>query len=427
MTSSDDLTLPPGSRILHVGPHKTGTTTLQSAFHVARNRLAAKGVAYAGRERQPMLAARAISGQNTREGAIPLSHWDRLCSEVARVDADKRVVISSEYFSGARDRHVPAIIEGLGGAERIHVVVTVRPLVKIMPSQWQQYIQDGTQAGWGEWLKGMLLEPPYQKPSPSFWLRHQHDDLVRRYAEVVGPENVTVIVVDSADPSRHLRTFESMLALDEGDLVPEDAMLQRSLTYPEVEIVRAVNMEFKQREWPDVLYGRVIRQGVSRYLRDIRTPPKDEPRVAMPTWAVDEACRIGGRIAEGIDKQGVRVIGDLGILDKRPSHTIDEIPETAPVTPEMASRAIFGALVHCGYAPQSDIDDARKLFSGGPDRTIVSLLAPESGGLPATRRLAVDKPDIRLSHQPLNKIRTTTLVRVLGQRVARKIRRTVGR
>ncbi|MEJ7756576.1 MAG: hypothetical protein WKF83_09890 [Nocardioidaceae bacterium] len=35
-----DLLLPKGTRLLHIGPHKTGTTSLQGAFHNNRDRLA---------------------------------------------------------------------------------------------------------------------------------------------------------------------------------------------------------------------------------------------------------------------------------------------------------------------------------------------------------------------------------------------------
>ena len=57
------LLLKPGARLLHIGPHKTGTTAIQGAFDLARARLAAHGVVYAGAERQPLLAALAVTGQ----------------------------------------------------------------------------------------------------------------------------------------------------------------------------------------------------------------------------------------------------------------------------------------------------------------------------------------------------------------------------
>lgn len=42
------MAYPDGSVILHIGPHKTGTTTLQAAFHQNREPLEAQGVHYVG-------------------------------------------------------------------------------------------------------------------------------------------------------------------------------------------------------------------------------------------------------------------------------------------------------------------------------------------------------------------------------------------
>ena len=45
---TDPLLLPEGCRLIHIGPHKTGTTALQWAMHVARDSLHEQGVHYAG-------------------------------------------------------------------------------------------------------------------------------------------------------------------------------------------------------------------------------------------------------------------------------------------------------------------------------------------------------------------------------------------
>ncbi|MEZ5191704.1 MAG: hypothetical protein R2734_03745 [Nocardioides sp.] len=53
MTSADPLLLPVGSRLVHIGPHKTGSTAIQSALHDVRDRLAEYDVHYAGSRRRP--------------------------------------------------------------------------------------------------------------------------------------------------------------------------------------------------------------------------------------------------------------------------------------------------------------------------------------------------------------------------------------
>ncbi|MGW2698915.1 hypothetical protein [Streptomyces sp. NPDC001340] len=120
-------------------------------------------------------------------------------------------MISSEFFADAADDGtITRIVEQLGG-DRVHVPVTLRPLARIMPSQWQQYVQNGLRMGYEDWLEHMLRKPPYEKPNPSFWQRHRHDRLVERWARIAGPERVTVVVVDDRDRGGLMRTFETLL------------------------------------------------------------------------------------------------------------------------------------------------------------------------------------------------------------------------
>jgi hypothetical protein len=115
-------------RLLHIGPHKTGTTAIQGALHLARERLAAEGVVYPGRGRQPLWPILAVTGQPAlRGGPRPeISYWDNLVREV-RAAGDQRVVLSSEFFAEADDAAARRVIADLGGA-RVHVVVTLRSL-----------------------------------------------------------------------------------------------------------------------------------------------------------------------------------------------------------------------------------------------------------------------------------------------------------
>ena len=55
--------LPAGAGLLHVGPHKTGSTALQGALHQAREELAAQGVLYLSRRQHEATVARFATGR----------------------------------------------------------------------------------------------------------------------------------------------------------------------------------------------------------------------------------------------------------------------------------------------------------------------------------------------------------------------------
>jgi len=361
----DDLTLAAGTRLLHIGPHKTGTTALQGAFHLARARLAAHGVFYAGADRSPVRATLAVTGRPAMlgEASPDIALWDKLVRTV-REAGDQRVVISSEFFDDADDAVARRVVADLGGP-RVHVVATLRPLARVMPSQWQQYLQNGLRTPYLEWLDGMLKKPPYDQPTPTFWQRHRQDKLIARWAAAAGVPNVTVIVVDGSDRLALLRTFESLLGLPAGFLVPEDEMVvNRSLTLAEAEVVRQLNEEFKRREWPGASYAKFMRYGAVRQMK-ARKPLPGEPQIAAPAWALERMAEISAEMTGKIAALGVRVVGDLSALRSpappaRPQETEAGAGRADPVIPvEAAAQAILGAILAGGIANQPAAADKR--------------------------------------------------------------------
>ena len=366
--------LEPGTRLLHIGPHKTGTTAIQGALHLARERLAAEGVVYPGRGRQPLWPILAVTGQPAlRGGPRPeISYWDSLVRDV-RAAGDQRVVLSSEFFAEADDATARRVIADLGGA-RVHVVVTLRSLTRILPSQWQQYLQNGFHFRYLEWLEGILSDPP-QTPTPGFWRRHRHDALVTRWAAENGPENLTVIALDESDRLMLLRVFESMLGLPGGFLVPEERAANRSLTVAEAELVRLLNEEFSRRAWPHRDYARFMRYGAVEHLKAARQPTPDESRIATPAWALARAAEISAEMATNIEALGVNIVGDISSLGKLPGDGPDPAADdgSAPllVPVEAAARATLGAFIAGGAGGQTAEEIVRDLDT----RSLAGVLA----------------------------------------------------
>jgi hypothetical protein len=308
------LRLPEDAVLLHIGLFKTGTTAIQGALFQARSQLGEHRVLHAGRGRHPMEAVLAFRGSKSLIGnATPrIGQWHRLVDQVAAAP-DKRVVVSSEFFSDADVETARRAVQALGGS-RVHVVVTLRPLTKLLASQWQQYVRNQATFPYDDWLDGMLRKPPYNRPTPSFWKRNHHDVLVERWASIVGPENVTVIVVDETDRGSLLRTFEELLGLPSDLLVAERDTENRSMTLGEIELIRQINIEFRRRGWSDELYKTLMRRGLVLQMQTKRTPRADEPRITTPQWALDRVAEIGATDAEKLSTLDVRIVGDISTL-----------------------------------------------------------------------------------------------------------------
>jgi nitroreductase len=348
--------LPERVRLLHIGPPKTGTSSLQAAFHQNRAATLAQGVRYAGSARHSGSAVLAVTGRPSfvRDSGPPgMRKWETLLRHI-RAAGDKRVLISSEFFADAEPPAVKRVADDIG-RERLHVVVTLRPLDRIMPSQWQQYVQSSLKVGWGEWLEGTLKKPP--GPTPTFWRRHRHDALVQRWMTEVGPENMTIVVIDERDHDHILRVFEQLLGLKVGTLAADEDLMNRSMTWPEIEAVRAFNIAFRDSGLGNALFHKVMHFGAAAYMK-ARVPPPEEPRVRLPAWARELVGDISKEMVANLRATGIRVIGDLDTLKPAVgraaahagSRRVGSTDTEACITPEIAALMAVGMAVVAGHA-----------------------------------------------------------------------------
>ena len=406
-TSEPALPLPTGTVLLHIGPQKTGTTAIQSAFHRARRALLQQGVRYAGPNRQSKQAARAL----TRTGAAETQltrHSRRLVREVRNGSA-ARVVISAEAFADADDAAIPQIVEALGG-ERVHVAITLRPLARILPSQWQQFVQGGLAEPFDRFLRRVLDAAPVAGAEPTgdsivrrFWRRHRHDRLIARWAEVVGSSRVTAIALDEANRDRTVRPFEQLLGLGAGTLAVRHDVSNRSLTLPEAELLRELNRLFAAHGIDPRVRAGLIPFGVTEYLK-ARRVGSTEPQIGLPAWALDHVLLIASDVADGIRASGVSVIGDLVALGTdRGRASSDQATVADPDWANLAGAASLGFLVTGGFARSGPGDGASAedqhswpddlaTVSGRPAQDLSAISTPRISSVIAGRLRALAAP-----------------------------------
>ncbi|HVT63638.1 MAG TPA: hypothetical protein VHD81_00605 [Mycobacteriales bacterium] len=341
---SDDLLIPEGSLLLHIGPFKTGTTAIQTGFRNAIPVLKEHGVTLVGQNRRNVRrAVLSVTGNRGLSGDEPPSEalWKNLLADIHRADTP-RAVLSSEFLCDAGKSAATEIVNQIGQG-RVHVVVTVRPLAKILPSAWQQYVRNMLTTPYDEWLDAMFNRAPYREPTPSFWRRHRHGKLVAKWASIVGPENVSVVVADERDRDGMIHAFEDLLGLPKATLIPSPDRTNRSLTAAEIELIRQLNLQFQEYGWNEEVYHKFVRNGVVwRLLR--RMPAPDEQRIITPQWALERAAAAGAKAVHNIQHRGVRVIGDPEVLTQ-----IDDAPAGSSRPAELPVDAGVGSIVALLY------------------------------------------------------------------------------
>src|SRR4029078_7108605 len=80
--------------------------------------------------------------------------WTGLVDDV-RAASQPRAVISSEAFAQADGPEIRRSVDDLDPA-RVHVVLTLRQLARILPSSWQQSVQTGSDSRYEDWLATQL-------------------------------------------------------------------------------------------------------------------------------------------------------------------------------------------------------------------------------------------------------------------------------
>jgi hypothetical protein len=352
--------LKPGTRLLHVGPPNTAADVLQRTLHLNRRELEAHNLWLPCPDRDANLAARgAIGFESTDECA---EAWQRLVADTA-LAGDRIAVISSELFAYADAEQAASLLDRLGG-EDVHVVLTFRPLVKVLPSWWQDSVQLGLGVKYEQWLD-QALNRDGGNPMAWQWNRQRHEELLDRWIAVAGADRVTVIAVDDGYRRQIVGAFEKLVGVAEGtlDLAPE---WDRDLTAAEVEFVRLCFEEFRRKRLPRSVYQQYLLGGGIRRMREQRFPTADESAIATPIWAQERAAEIGGRLVDRIRAAGVDVIGDLemlrGTVDERPETDLgvmsDERPEPElRMTPEAAAKAMLGVLEILIEERQSEIGE----------------------------------------------------------------------
>ena len=349
--TADPTPLP--GRLIHIGPFKTGTTTVQSAFHRNREALAEHGIHYIGARLQPTQAVKAMTGVGSSGEAQQAGQrrWAEL-AEQARHSGARQAVISSEFLCEADDAVAERIVDSLGGRENTRVVVTLRPLASMFPSQWQQFVQSGTTHSLEDWTQAVLTHAPAPPSVALFWRRHRHDELVRRWAGIVGPENLTVIAMDPRDKSQLTREFAAMLDLPDGLLVPAAEVTNRSLTWDEAEAIRAFNAEFerlnaerRESNREPLRFTVDERLAAWRYVKR-RQPEAAERKILLPAAYADQVRELAGDVVDDILAAGVRVIGDIDSLRRVP--TPDELGASTEtpttIAPALAASVTTGVL-----------------------------------------------------------------------------------
>jgi hypothetical protein len=301
---------PKATTILHIGAPKCGSTALQSALFLNREALKNHGIEYIGAQAHWISAAKAVVGVADRVSrrVPPISEWQSMVGWARRATGEgRRALISSEWFASADEPCVERIVHDLG-AESLSIVLMIRPLTATLPSAWQQSLKLGGTLGLQEWLETVLFQPEEPR-SKRVWLKHRYDAIARRWSEVVGPENVTIVVVDEKNRSGIFDDFSRIIGVPLGTLSVQPDRTNPSLSAFEADVLAELNAMFFVQGGTLREYRSGVLRTFDGYVNSIRQGEVQKSRIPSAMRSVvDER---NNEIAQGLGAIGCTIVGDL--------------------------------------------------------------------------------------------------------------------
>lgn len=330
--------LPAGGLLLHIGMPKTGSTSLQLAAQLGRQELRSQGVLYPGNTRNQ---SRAIMPM-IREGSRG-PRWRALLRELEGSSPDLRALISCEDIGEADDDVADDLLAAFG--PQSHVVVTVRALGQRLPSEWQQRVRNGTERRpFSEWLTAVADSEAELSPA----MRRQLDQggIVERWVRLTGPERITVVVIDPAEPELLYSSFDGLLALPAGTLASLASRLRpdgsnRSMSRFEMDLVERVSRRAHELGVDFESHVAVLHRGGFLRAQARRRPQEGEPAITLPPHAQEWILRRQEHDIAMIRSSGARILGDLSRL-AGPVRVGDQPPAQKHVPLDLVAEMALG-------------------------------------------------------------------------------------
>ena len=341
--------------IVHIGAPKTGTTFLQGVLWANKAALAERGVFLPGRrQRSHFSAGNDLLGEDgtrfTKQQRVD-GAWDRLLRQVSSSSLPT-AVFTDERLSALPAAAIDRVAE-LAADRELHVVYTVRDLHSLFPSAWQEQVKHGTVAALEPWVRRVLRNRSEGPGRDWFWRVHDVAAVLSRWEAVVDePSRIHVVTMpaDGSGPEELWHRFAAATELPGDVPLGGVATSNPSLDHAQVEFLRRVNAELRERLEPDE-YRTWVRE---RLAKQVLSPRSSGPRAGVPPDAHDEITRVGEEFVEHVAAAGYSIAGSLDDLAPRARTAPAALP-----TPEEVLAAGVGATAGLIDGLIQDLRDGR--------------------------------------------------------------------
>jgi hypothetical protein len=309
-----------------VGSPKTGTTFLQEVLWSQRRTAAEQGLLLPlekfADHYLASLDVRGLAGRKEHP-ARAVGIWDRLVAETLTWPGT--TLVSHELFASATAAQAAAAIASFGPDTEVHVVLTVRDLVRQIPAEWQEHVKHRSTATMPDFVHDLRAD---ERGTSWFWRVQDFADVAARWGATLPPSRVHVVTVPpaGADPGTLWHRFATLLGLDPDSFDTEQSRANTSLGVEQSELLRLVNAELGDRVRLPGPYPVVVKNVLAHRI----LAGRKGTRLALDADATEYAVRRSAEIAERLRQMDVDVVGDLDDLVPDTATALATSPVTYP-------------------------------------------------------------------------------------------------
>jgi hypothetical protein len=298
---------------LHVGSPKTGTTFLQQVLWSQQAVARDQGLLLPLRNLfDHYLASLDIRGLSGLKQHPPraVGIWKALVHEAAEWPGD--VLVSHELFAAATAEQAEAAIASLSHAE-VHVVLTVRDLVRQIPAEWQEHVKHRSVQP----FERFIARVEQQDPGDWFWQVQDYPAVASRWGRSLPGSRVHIVTVPprGSPPAILWRRFAGLVGLDADAFDLTAPRANESLGMEQAELLRRLNERLGDRLPMPGPYPNVVKEIFAHQV----LAGLPGTRLALPPPAREFALRRGREMVDELVSLSVDVVGDLS----------DLVPDTA--------------------------------------------------------------------------------------------------
>ena len=300
--------------LLHVGTPKTGTSYLQDVLFRNAKPLAAAGIRYPAHRFDAHFLA-ALDLMRMPWGGLEaeaIGAWDALAAQVREHDGTS--IVSHEILATASRTQVGRALESLGHGDgtEIHVLLSVRDLVRQIPAEWQENVKHRSQITYGSFLEQIQDPDRASRIGSWFWGVQEIPDILDRWGHALPPERIHLVTVPPPGGAPELlwKRFSQAFGLDGLDLDLEVERSNPSLGVPETALIRRINAA-AHRQLPPADYRPLVRELLAHQTLSQRTRT---PRLGLPPALQPWVAELTDAWVAEVRRRGYDVVGDLDDL-----------------------------------------------------------------------------------------------------------------